>query len=101
MESVSLFHHRFVGCQCGHSEHTGYGLHAVAAVLCLTCAAMEQHEAVVFAFEPIARLEEIGVGGVVKHNGVPLKIVDMNEVTRLGGSYHTGFVRIKLAVPAM
>jgi hypothetical protein len=104
MEAVSTFHHHVAACPCGHHEHIGLQWlgpegEKVIDVNCPQCSEVEWRESVMLAFEPLARVQQmaVGVGHHVKHNGVVLQIVGLDEVTKLDGRYHTDVIRLKLA----
>jgi hypothetical protein len=90
--------HVLSGCPCGHTEHVGEGLQSLASVRCDACLAEERRDSVVLASETVARVEALGVGNgsLVRCAGRTCRIVSIAEVTRLGGSYHTGFATLKL-----
>ena len=98
MVTVSRVRHQFSGCPCGHGEHTGVGMKSWERVVCPECEAIEREEGVLISIDTAARVAmlALGDGGLVRCNGQTQRIVSIAEITKLGGKYSTGYVRIKL-----
>lgn len=60
--------------------------------------AIEDREGVVIAIDTAARVGmlAIGEGSIVRCNGQQYRVASIAEITRLGGAYLTGYVRMKL-----